>query len=414
MRTNAPSTAKNKNVSNIEQNTQLKIPQVKKDDRFNKKKQKLENILGNIKSNTVKNKHVIERNRKMSESTEGDISDMSFNEEEILKNLENMDIPVEDTDKYIEDCVSIEKDIKKDKIHSDLIIKNELSIKNNKAEIFNLPLLKIKEEIHDQISIKSSVSDVDSIPDSNVQFNSDFSLEESSNVDKKTDEIIILDSCTNSSIGYNEDSSSILDAECNSFTKIVNNSPDEQKKTDIIEEENSNIEKNIFFPDKKIIKDLSEYITVYKITPEKFKGINFDDNIKSQECNNKTKLDVRGKLDDFFKQCKSTKRSKKTENPIPANSTAVKEETIDIENENSEEKTGLEEENRLKRCDYCIVKTENGTKDFSCEKCEKAPILTCGLCNFLADTKEIYKNHVSSCKDGARISWSHNLVLNQT
>lgn len=351
-------TSKSPTISKtIEQN---KEQIVRKDEKFVKKQLKLENILGNIKNKNqnqkTKNDETknVETKRKLSESTEGDISDLSFNEE-ILKNIESMVIPIE---------------------------------KPNEPET----LEEIKEEIID-VSIPQTIEQ-DKKPEIKIE-----KTECSVNKKRKSsDEVINVDSY-NTSISLNDDSNSSDDfsIEQDALNRLKNE----------LKQENSKGSDNVGIPYKKIINDLTEYITVYKIIPEKAKA-KLNAEIKAKCLDNKKLERVRGKLNEFFKQCKNKKRIKKIETPIPArNLTDVKPTTDEKEN-------GVKFELVEKKCDQCIEKTVNGETVSSCDKCELVPILHCVSCNFLAESKELYKKHVSSCKEIERISWTNNLVLNQT
>ncbi|KAJ8704836.1 hypothetical protein PYW08_012156 [Mythimna loreyi] len=351
------------NKQNIEQKNKTT------DEKFVKKKQKLENILGNIKKKTekvkIEEKTDNQTHRKLSES-EGDFSDLSFNEEEILKNLEEMDIPIEkpaEINNIKSETDDIE--IKEEKIDE----KSQISSKNENVDREILSI-EIKKEIKDEFLIRSPVFRGD--------FDNDDNIDEISSI-KKSDEVVILDSHLNSSDDLN-----------NKFSF----------KGKLISANTS----NDVVPNKKT-KDLSEFITVYKITPDKLKTESYSDKIKF-ESTKPIKLEtMTGKLNNFFKHCKSSMRLKKIENAVPISLTdSAENEKIDLDDEKT----------RLKPCDYCVEKSGKVSVDFSCDKCEMAPILPCGLCNFVADTREIYKKHVSSCKDVARISWSHNYLLNQT
>ncbi|KAF9421737.1 hypothetical protein HW555_002418, partial [Spodoptera exigua] len=359
---------------------QFKTANKKKDEKFVKKKLKLENVLGNIKNKNLKQTGdsakqgtVDEAVMKFSES-EGEISDLSFNEEEILKNLENMDIPIEK--------------LVKTEPKTESVVKQEFFLDCD-SEIVQKT---------DKIGDTTSPVDVKPIIKEEYATNSDITN------DKK---IAVLNSQCNISVG---------DINTNSDEISNLNSVDVKCNTDCTSN-NSNKSKTAGLIIKKT--NINKVITVRKIKPEQLINDSVQGNeLKSAENSKNIVVDsVRGKLDDFFKQCKSTKRVKKGDSPIPAISmTDVKEEIAD--NEANEIGTTTEvvgEENRLKSCDCDSLKTENGTgTGSSCEKCEKAVILPCDSCNFLADTNEIYKKHISSCKDVARIPWSHNYVLNQT
>ncbi|CAH0698196.1 unnamed protein product [Spodoptera exigua] len=359
---------------------QFKTANKKKDEKFAKKKLKLENVLGNIKNKNLKQNGdlakqgtVDEAVMKFSES-EGEISDLSFNEEEILKNLENMDIPIET--------------IVKTEPKTESVVKQEFFLDCD-SEIVQKT---------DKIGDTTSPVDIKPIIKEEYAMNSDITI------DKK---IAVLNSQCNISVGdinTNSDEISNLNSvhvKCNTDFTLTNSNKSKTAGL-IIKKTNTN-----------------KVITVRKIRPEQFINDSVLGNeLKSAENSKNIVVDsVRGKLDDFFKQCKSSKRLKKGDSPIPAISmTDVKEEITD--NEANEIGTTTEvvgEENRLKSCDCDSLKTENGTgTGSSCEKCEKAVILPCDSCNFLADNNEIYKKHISSCKDVARIPWSHNYVLNQT
>ncbi|KAJ8706653.1 hypothetical protein PYW07_012731 [Mythimna separata] len=391
--TNTKSTNSNKITNKQHQQHNNSIHKKPKDrhtdEKFVKKKQKLENILGNIKNKTTQpkndeksvDKHT---NRKVSESEEGDISDLSFNEEEILKNLEEMEIPMERSDTEesdLTDPLDIKNQIDDIDIKEEMIgnYNNDVTSKNDNLDREILSI-EIKKESQEELLIKSSVF--------RNEFTDDDDSDEISSA-KTSDDVVILDTNTNSSSSITDDLNRNKSVKVDSSNDLVPN-----KKT----------------------KDLSEFITVYKITPDKLKN---DTNSEKPKNGNGKQIKmetVRGKLNDFFKHCKSSMRLKKMENAVPAISvTDVKKDTTEKENKISDGKTDSDgEKNRLKTCDYCVEKSENGTTDFSCDKCESAPIQPCGLCNFVADSKEVYKKHVSSCKDVARISWSHNYVLNQT
>lgn len=333
----------------------------------------------------------------MLSDSEGDFSDLSFNEEEILKNLEEMEIPMEQTpteSNHSSDVKSEMGDLEVNEQNIE-IKNNEVVPKNDKVDREILSI-QIKEEIKEEFLIRSPVFSKDSI-----FTDSEFNSSEDNSFIKKSDEVVSIDS-SNSSLG-NSDSSYIVAVDSNSKSNIG---------TKILKDNSS----NEIVPNKKA-KDLSEFITVYKITPDGLKNENDSEKLKLPENTKTTKIEtVRGKLNDFFKQCKSNNiRLKKMENSIPAIPLTDVKDATDNEKKDGDSNIALEDEkSRLKSCDYCIEKSEKGTRDFSCEKCEKAPILPCGLCNFVADTKEVYKNHVSSCKDVARISWNHNYLLNQT
>lgn len=399
-----------KNIVTIEQKiSQPKVIKNKTDEKFVKKKLKLENILGHIKNKTILEKKVVkndDNNKIRNPSESEDLSDLSFNEEEILNNLENMDIPIEQS---LKESVDNKSDIYDIKIKKELIDIHEsetVAPKNDKTER-EILTIEIKPEIKEEFTIKSPVFCKD-LPNISSEFKSDVTLEI---ISPTSDEIVSIDSCSNSSLVNNDDLSSIIDLDSDMGNNEI------QKSLSNVDDANvSNTAKNAKSSDKKT-KDLSKFITVYKITPENFKiENNPDTETKPTENPKMTKLDVvRGKLNNFFKHCKRM-RSKNTDNkPIPAISVTDDKVTIKKEKENGDTKIDLEDDkNRLKNCDYCIKKTKNGETDFSCEKCEMAPILPCGLCNFLADSNEVYRKHVSYCKDVARISWSHNYVLNQT
>lgn len=366
------------------------------DERFVKKKQKLENILGNIKKKVNEPKKNNTR-RNISES-EGDISDLSFNEEEILKNLENMDIPI--AEPPIESILIPKTEIEDIQIKKELIDTHENEIIAPKNELVReAPSTDLKPVIKEVFSIKSSVFDSN-------EFKSEVCAEEIS-LENKSDDVVVLDS-TNSSLGNNEDKSFILDLlenTSNCETGKISPIIDDTKNTNKLKNEVSN----------KKTKVLSEYINVYKITSENIKNEDSDIDSKSTEDKAISKLESVLKLNDFFRHCKNNKRLQKFKTTIPANSvTDVKEKTIECKKENSDETIDLKEENnRLKDHECHVQKIENGTKECFHEKCDISPVFLCGLCNFKTDTKEVFMQHVSSCKDVARINWSHSFVLNQ-
>ncbi|XP_050556464.1 uncharacterized protein LOC126911752 [Spodoptera frugiperda] len=368
---------KNPPNNNIENKMgQIKTIEGKKDEKFVKKQRKLENVLGNIKNKGIKqidnakDHSIDEPIIKLSES-EGEISDISFNEEEILKNLENMDIPVETLVKSERDTKSVVKKEKNPQSDSEITLISE-NIDDTSASVDLKP--KIKEEL----AIISKISNNTEVVDVNSQC--DVSL-------RKND----INSVENSNLKNSVDAKCNTDLGCASID--TNNS--------ITMTKDATLTKN----------NVNKLITVRKIKSEHSKNDkNIGNELKSTENSKNLVIDsVRGKLDDFFKQCKNSKRIKKGDSPIPAISlTDVKEETTDNEENGNDSKTKvMDEDNRLKSCE--CEKTEN-----SCEKCEKAVILPCDSCNFLAETNEVYKKHIVSCKDIARIQWSHNLVLNQT
>ncbi|CAH0602418.1 unnamed protein product [Chrysodeixis includens] len=346
-------------IKPIEQNVEQTT---KKDEKFVKKQLKLESILGNIKNKTreQKNKKVetknVQKKRKFSESTEGDISDLSFNEE-ILKNIESMVIPMEKTHEPETVFIKEENEIKEDVIDA------------SNTQILNVD---VKQEIKEEKS-------------------------ECSNIDKKrksSEEVINVDSY-NTSISLNEDSNSEEDFSI------------EQDALNRLKNENSKNLNNVGIPYKKIINDLTEHITVYKIVPEKAKD-KLNAEIYSKCMGNKKLETVRGKLNEFFKHCKNNKRIRKSDISVPANNlTGVKTTTDEKEN-------GIQNELEERRCDQCVEKTVNGKTVFSCDKCELEPILHCVSCNFSAESTELYKKHASNCKESDRISWKNNLLLNQT
>uniref|UniRef100_A0A2A4JQ55 Uncharacterized protein n=1 Tax=Heliothis virescens TaxID=7102 RepID=A0A2A4JQ55_HELVI len=392
----------NNNTINVEQIT---IKEIKKDERFVQKKLKLENILGNIKNKTVKPITIVKntgenRNRKVSDS-EGDISDLSFNEEEILKNLENMDIPIEPKSNTTVP-VNIKKEIDVKDIKNEIM--EPISSKNDKVVSEDLSSVPIKSEVTDEINCII----VDEYSDSNKVSKCDDSLDvESLNIDD--DQCTKITNVNENSCSISSNKDTKLKQELSNFSKNLefNKNTEQNTANDANNSDKVNTTENL----SRKSTDLSEYITIYKIIPEKSK-IDSPEKEPKATSSRKTKMDtVKGKLNDFFKHCKNNKRVKKSESPIPAISlTDVKQEIID--NESSDAKIDFEE-NRLNGCDSCVVKTENGIKE-SYDEIEKAPNLHCNSCDFLADTKETYRQHVSSCKDVARISWSHNYVLNQT
>lgn len=386
--------------------------------KFSKKKQKLESVLGNIKSVKTNSKNINPKkqndknneivkigkgeSKKVSSATEeDDLSDLSFNEEEVLKNLENMDIPIEQE----QDFIQCKKELQTLK---NIQAINSLQRDNNKVPDI-LPPLKRKPDLNiNNVRIKLDDSEnldysLDVVSHSNFRFISDADLslvEPNSKYSNKKMKIVNI----SSSLG---ESSSVMDVDTVDLK-------DYAIKTDISSPDNRDKSNEIV--QKKVINDLSEYITVYKIVSNdnEKNELNSERTNKSPE-NSTNKVDnARGKLNNFFKKRKSAKRLKKSDvifTPIPA--TDIK--NLKIEKENSDVQTnGENEDNRLKPCDCCVVKTENGTKNFSCDRCEKAPIFACALCNFLADTNELYKNHVAKCKDVARITWQNNLITNQT
>ncbi|CAB3258137.1 unnamed protein product [Arctia plantaginis] len=401
-------------------------------EKFNKKKQKLENVLGSIKNvkenkinknNTpvkdckkhiVKNTKIIKigkgESKNVSSATdEEDLSDLSFNEEEVLKNLENMDIPIEQEQHFIQR--KKEKELQ--------TLKNIQAINSLNRDALNkvkvpdiLPPLKRKPDLNINNIIKQDYSDnldynLDAVSHSNFRFISDDDLslaESNSKLNSKKMKIVNI----SSSLG---ESSSILDVDSVDFKDyaIKTAQSDDSSVPDNIEKDNDIIP-------KKVINDLSEYITVYKIVSNdnEKNELNSETSNKSPETTSNKVDNVRGKLNNFFKKCKSGKRLKKSDVTFPSISVRdIKD--LKMEKENSDVQTYVEnEENRLKPCDYCVVETENGAKNFSCDSCEKAPIFACTLCDFLADTKELYKNHVSKCKDVARITWKNNFIINQT
>ncbi|KAH9627722.1 hypothetical protein HF086_017265 [Spodoptera exigua] len=337
---------------------QFKTANKKKDEKFAKKKLKLENVLGNIKNKNLKQNGdlakqgtVDEAVMKFSES-EGEISDLSFNEEEILKNLENMDIPIET--------------IVKTEPKTESVVKQEFFLDCD-SEIVQKT---------DKIGDTTSPVDIKPIIKEEYAMNSDITI------DKK---IAVLNSQCNISVGdinTNSDEISNLNSvhvKCNTDFTLTNSNKSKTAGL-IIKKTNTN-----------------KVITVRKIRPEQFINDSVLGNeLKSAENSKNIVVDsVRGKLDDFFKQCKSSKRLKKGDSPIPAISmTDVKEEITD--NEANEIGTTTEvvgEENRLKSCDCDSLKTENGTgTGSSCEKCEKAVILPCDSCNFLVIIMKFIKN----------------------
>ncbi|PZC73795.1 hypothetical protein B5X24_HaOG208770 [Helicoverpa armigera] len=393
----------NNNSINIEQKPeQITIKPIKKDERFVQKKLKLENILGNIKNKTikpitkVKNSINENRNRKVSDS-EGDISDLSFNEEEILKNLENMDIPIEP-----KIPVNIKKEIDVKDIKNEIMDAYDTTSKNEKVVSENLSNVDIKSEIKEEFHCKVVHKNDDLTKSSKCD--DSFNVK-SVNIDNQSTNISNVDtsSCRLSS---NKDSTVKKDPSCSKNLEIIKNHEQNTLDTDNSNDDNSN--ENL---SNKKCTDLSEYITVYKIIPEKSKSeITPEKEPKPTSSSRKTKMDsVKGKLNDFFKHCKNSKRVRKSQSPVPTIPlTDVKQEVID--NESSDSKIDLEENSRLKDCDS-VVKTENEMKNNG--ELEKAPNLHCHSCDFLADTKEIYSQHVSSCKDLARLSWRHNYVLNR-
>ena len=434
--TNITSKSKNRNIIiDLVDDTDTEPPKRKAentDEKFVKKKQKLENILGNIKKKVNQPKKNCKNGRKISESE--DFSDLSFNEEEILKNLENMDIPVqeslpESTDDSL-DAKNETEDIEMKEESIDIHENEIVDPKNGEADR-GVPSPNMQPIIQEVYSIKNSVFD-------SCEFKSGESLDEV-NVDSKSEDVVVLDSCNNSSLGNNEDSSSVIDLIDNSSnsemgkktpiddTKIIS----DVVKTDDSSNQNSDViikdvdasngksdaVKNVGASNKKP-KVLSEYINVYKITPEKINNDNSDNESKPTENTAITKIEaVRGRLNYFFKQCKSGKRLKKSDMTVPANPvTDVKVTPIEIKNEIKRDGTidSEDEKNRLNSYDYHVQKTENAAKEFFFEKCDLSPTFPCGLCNFQADTKEVYIKHISSCKDVARIKWNHNYVLNQT
>lgn len=379
---------KRKMFINLPNDNEIKTDN-KTDEKFVKKKLKLENVLGNIKNKCIKqidnpkNEITDEPIIKLSES-EGEISDLSFNEEEILKNLENMDIPVETLIKREQDTATVVKKESLEQSDSRITQKSE---KNDDTSTSVDVKPKIKEEcaINSEVFNNNKEADLNSLCEVSVRENDKNSVE-------------------------NSNSNNSVDAKCNKdlgCTSINSN----KSITEISDASSTNKKTN----------NVNKLITVRKIRPEHFKNdFNLGNELKSVENSKNIVIDsVRGKLDDFFKQCKSSKRIKIGDSPIPAISmTDVKEEITDNEEKEIDCKTKvMNEENRLKSCECDNSKTENDNTDNSCEKCQKckkAVILPCHSCNFLAETNEVYKKHILSCKDVARIPWSHNYVLNQT
>lgn len=400
-------------------NNNTKITLVKNDsEKFNEKKQKLENILGNIKNvkivdhnagikknelkteDTKSNRSTPVKSRRVSNSTDGDLSDLSFNEDEILKHLENLDIPIQQHKEEIvaEKDEKIEIYLKGSETDNEIIMNNEIKteqlpidsdIPDKLPPLTRKPDIKIEEKLKSENSDSCSDYNSDYVNQSNFRFISD-------------DDIGLVESS-----GSNTD---------DIFKKVDNTSLDNTNSHDVDSIKNEQLtvnDKSNELSSKKAINDLTEYVTVYKIVSEDNSNKNTPvtniDNLSDDNLGN-----FRGKLNSFFKKCKSNRRLKKSDSSLPAISVRdVKD--LKMEKENSDGKSnGGNDEHRLKPCDYCVAKSENGTNNFSCDKCENSQTFACKMCNFHSNTKETYKKHISSCKDVARISWKQNYLINQT
>lgn len=406
-------------------------PTKETNDKFKSKKQKLENVLGNIKNVKTKNKNTIidelknnevkknveniSKPRRNSTSTDGeDFSDLSFNEEEVLKNLENIQIPIEQSEKQ-------NKKIKTEcsnKIEIDIIGTETKNRPITKAFIpipikTESPLPKITVKKLTRKSMDSELIVPDKMPP--LTRKPDIPIEKSENSDSNAD---YLDNVSHSSFRFiSDDDISLMEekicekrkakhkntlGESSSYIGTTEKMKEDEIKKEQIDTANSTgtNKKNIFFR-KKVVKDLSEYITVYKIMSQENDRNEIDSEKFNKNADNANN-NASGKLNNFFKKRKSNKRVKKSDSSVPANIlTPVKDSPIDSVN-SAEKKSVVNNENRLNPCDYCVLKRGEGIK------------YACNSCNFNADTREMYNNHISSCKDIARLPWNHNYITNQT
>ncbi|XP_075989664.1 uncharacterized protein LOC142985406 [Anticarsia gemmatalis] len=431
-RTNTPTRTKSPNAVTID-SKELKSPKTEK---FNNKKRKLESVLGNIKNGKICNKNSVVNNckRKLSQSTDGEeFLDLSFSEEDILKNLENMNIPIEQADEQNGLNIVI-SDVKSEKVTVD----TANTVKTEKSPVKSRKNAKPRKSIvePEKIPPKAKKTVVKSRNSKGTRRGRPKNETKVPTIlPTLTKKPVFLDkksSSTDSNTDYNIDSFSstnfrfINDDDINAVTEtditaknfgrksvIVDSSSFGESSIDIGSVEDYEIKKETIESvvsekndTKKVTNDLSEYITVYKIMssdlPEKNEH-NTESVIKCTE-NTKNKFNNAGKLNSFFKKCKSNKRLKKSDSSFPANFLTDVKEVKKMEKEN---------DTSIENCEYCISNIEHGINNYSCDKCVKTTF-SCDSCNFHADTKEIYKKHISSCKDVPRISWNHNYLINQT
>ncbi|RVE43304.1 hypothetical protein evm_012063 [Chilo suppressalis] len=320
------------------------------DANFLKKRSKLENLLGNIKNkgfsepNTKINKdsssEITEKVndkssdsekvsdkkvKRYSESNES-LSDLSFHNEDMLKDLENMDIPMEINSK--EKCTENQTELDDKVINAkeDVSCENEFVSHTDNVDVTpiekydqdnvslvppNLPRLTKRPKLQESPSVKS-ISDetvistssgqenMDTISDTNIRFISD-------------DDIEILGGNNFPQIKEIKSEEDLVDTTDKDIKILDNNNSSQTKKV-----ENETVDNKEVL---KALNDKKEFITVYKIVSgepigSKLKNIpeysNYVENLLIEEsANEETKCN--GQLNNFFKKCKFVNRKKRKE-----------------------------------------------------------------------------------------------------
>ncbi|XP_013194603.1 putative leucine-rich repeat-containing protein DDB_G0290503 isoform X2 [Amyelois transitella] len=343
------------------------------DQKVVKKRKKLENILGNIKS-----KRKFEHDAGDHKS---DTLDIDLLNDEMLRNLEAIHIPIEPSHDAVElKKVKIEKEnevsIKNNSSHSDEvklemvpshIAQNELDTKINEDQ--NVAVKKITSK-----SDRNELKDL-KVPDilpplqrnpmhttsvlDKIVINSNLMSKDAEkiNVKFKMDSAIERENSTVTSPFFekSKDDDTISDTNIKFIDKVEDQELDDTSQIIL-----DKIKK--FFHEKKVNK--KEYITVYRIV----------DKEEKQELKN----DDQSKINYFYKKCKNFR--KKCDNVDTSKSNSGK--TLALANSNMKYCLNCSSIFETKECHYCAAmseprecvcdKSQDNRSDLSCDNCDRS------------------------------------------